>query len=204
MKIKNFQAFNKLNTIKKIILILFFLIPIVLASDLYYYPNFLIDNRSIDTVLVIGENAGADESAALNIVTSLKLSEYYLNDSLEYDPKILTFLYTAPLKRDSKITNLYDKNIIIIGGPCANKMAARITSLPTTWPECAAGFKQDFAKIKLYNNYGKYQLLVAGYEAKDTLGAANVLANFTSYTLIGKEIEVNTYNLSDIKLKKIE
>ena len=77
-------------------------------------------------------------------------------------------------------------------------------SSPTKWPECATDFKQDFAKIKLYNNYGKYQLLVAGYEAKDTLAASIVFINFTKYKLIGRNIEVNTYNPRRIVLREIE
>lgn len=188
---------------KKIILVFFFLIPLVLAFDLSEYPSFLIDNRSINAILVIGDKADADEPAALNIIKGLKLSEYYMRDNLEYDPKVLSFIYEKPLKKNSEITNLYGKNIIIIGGPCANPIAARIMSLPTRWPDCAGGFKQDFAKIKLYNNYGKYQLLVAGYEAKDTLAASIAFINFTKYNLIGKEIEVNTYNPNNPKLVRI-
>ncbi len=189
--------------IKKIILLLFILIPVVTAFDLSQYPNFLIDNRTIDTILVIGDNT-VDEPAALNIITGLKLSEYYIKDSLEYDPRILNFMYELPLKKSSEIKSLYDKNIIIVGGPCANKEAARIMNAKTEWPECAIGFKQDFAKIKLYNNYGKFQLLVAGYEAKDTLAASTVLENFVNYTLMGKDIEVNTYNPKRVVLNKIE
>ena len=97
---------------------------------------------------------------------------------------------------------MYEKNIIIVGGPCANNVAARIMGVSDKWPDCAKGFKQDFAKIKLYNNYDKYQLLVAGYEAKDTLAASTVFINFTKYNLIGKEIEVNTYNPNNPKLVK--
>ncbi len=194
---------KKNKIIKKIILIFILLIPIGLAFDLSQYPNFLIDNRSIDTILVMGDDR-ADEPAALNIIIGLKISEYYQKDNLEYEPKVLNFNYELPLKKSSEITNLYDKNIIIVGGPCANPIAARIMNSPASWPDCAAGFKQDFAKLKLYKNYGKYQLLVAGYEAKDTLAASSVLEKFMNYTLSGKEIEVNTYNPNNVNLRKIE
>ncbi len=188
--------------LKKIILIFIILIPIVLAFDLTEYPNFFINNRTIDTILVIGDN-NIDAPAALNIINGLKLSEYYLGRNFS-EAKILNFIYEKPLKRPGDITNLYEKNIIIVGGPCANPIAARIMNEPTTWPECASGFKQDFAKIRLYNNYGKYQLLIAGYDAKDTLAASTAFINFTEYDLKGKEIEVNTYNTENIKFRMIQ
>lgn len=190
--------------IKKIILIFFFFIPLVLAFDLSWYPDIFIDNGSIDTVLIVGDNADVDKTAALNIIVGLKLTEYYVGDSLDYDPGVLTFIHKMPLKKSSEIKNLYEKNVIIIGGPCANPVAARIMGSSSTWPKCAEGFKQDFAKIRLYNNYDRFQLLVAGYEAKDTIAASTTFINFTKYNWVGKEMEVNTYRPKNLVLRTIE
>lgn len=185
--------------IRKMVMIFLLLIPLVFAFDLSYYPDYFIFNRSVDAILVIGDNS-LDEGAALNIISGLKLSEFYSDEISTDDAKVMSFASKNPLKRSKDLKSLYEKNIIIVGGPCANPFAARIMNRPSKWPECAEGFKQDFAIVKLYNNYDKYQLLVAGYEAKDTLSASKMFINFTKYDFVGKKMEINTYNVDNPKI----
>ena len=81
-------------------------------------------------------------------------------------------------------------NIISIGGPCANKITAQIMELPTTWPDCATGFSDGVGRIIQFNKWNKTQIVVAGYSAEDTKNAAEVIANYQSYSLSGFQREV--------------
>jgi hypothetical protein len=91
------------------------------------------------------------------------------------------------------------KNMIVVGGPCVNTVAAELAGNPV---DCAEGYEMGKAKIKLYTRMGKTALLVAGYSAQDSLGAAYVLADYKDYTskLTGNEVEVVVASLSDIRV----
>ncbi|MGV8150664.1 MAG: hypothetical protein ACP5NV_02970 [Candidatus Woesearchaeota archaeon] len=98
---------------------------------------------------------------------------------------------------DSEAT-LGSKPYIVVGGPCANTVAAELMG---NQADCAAGFTEGKAMIKLYSD--KNALLVAGYSGKDTQGASRVLANYKSYGFAGTELEVVTTSLTDLKVNKI-
>jgi hypothetical protein len=93
---------------------------------------------------------------------------------------------------------LGSKPYIVVGGPCANTVAA---ALMETGTDCAAGFVEGKAMIKMYSD--KNALLVAGYSGKDTQGASRVLANYKTYGFTGTELEVVTTSLTDLKVNKI-
>lgn len=86
-------------------------------------------------------------------------------------------------------------NLIVVGGPCANSVAATLMGNPT---DCAAGFEAGKAIIKLYPSQNA--ILVAGYNAADTVGASYVLANYGQYTFSGTELEVITTNLNNLQV----
>ncbi|MCM2326169.1 MAG: S-layer protein, partial [Candidatus Woesearchaeota archaeon] len=92
------------------------------------------------------------------------------------------------------------KNMVIVGGPCANTIAAEVMSNPA---DCAAGFEEGKAMVKYFTRSGKAALLVAGYSAKDTRGASYVLADYGKYGLEGDEVEVVSTNLADLKVNKV-
>ena len=72
------------------------------------------------------------------------------------------------------------KNLILVGGPCANAAASAIMGNPEN---CAEGFEAGKAKIKLYTAAnGNVALLVAGDQALDTRGAAQYLAKYDSHS----------------------
>lgn len=92
-----------------------------------------------------------------------------------------------------------DKNMIIVGGPCANIIAAQLAGNPES---CTEGYEPGKAKLKLYDRNGKVALLVAGYSAKDTLGASYVMAGHENYDLSGDEVEVIVASLDDLDVVK--
>ncbi len=85
----------------------------------------------------------------------------------------------VPVVKDSDLGDYKTtKDLVVVGGPAINSIAAELMGLsfPTYGDE--AGFVADQAMIKLYEGKlatGKLALLVAGYEAKDTAAAAKAL-----------------------------
>jgi hypothetical protein len=82
-------------------------------------------------------------------------------------------------------------NLIVVGGPCANTVAAELLDNPVP---CGEGFEVGKAKLKLFQSGSKVSLLVAGYDAADTVAASKILADFEDYAadLTGMEVEVIT------------
>lgn len=94
--------------------------------------------------------------------------------------------------------NLGSRPYIVVGGPCANTVAAELMGNPV---DCAAGFTEGKAMIKLYS--AQNALLVAGYSGKDTQGASRVLSNYKDYEFSGTELEVITTNLNSLSVNKV-
>ncbi len=65
------------------------------------------------------------------------------------------------------------ENLLVVGGPCANSVAA---SLLDSGADCAEGFEEGFGRIQWFDS--QKALLVAGYSAADTTKAARVLAEY--------------------------
>jgi len=94
-----------------------------------------------------------------------------------------------------------DENLIVVGGPCANTIAASLLGNPDP---CGEGFEQGKAKLKVFASGSKTSLLVAGYEAMETQGACRVLADFEDYALSGDEMEVTVTSLTDLEVAAVE
>lgn len=94
----------------------------------------------------------------------------------------------------SEVSTVSNKNLIVLGGSCINTVAAQL--LGSSAPLCGADFTsktqvgtgsfliQSFASPW---NSNKIALLVAGYEAPDTINAANALKSNTVDTTVGKK-----------------
>lgn len=89
-------------------------------------------------------------------------------------------------------------NLIVVGGPCANTVAFELMGQPEN---CAEGFEPGKAVIKLFADQNA--LLVAGYEAQETLGACYVLADYEDYDLSGTEAEVVVADLNTITVNPV-
>ncbi len=87
---------------------------------------------------------------------------------------------------DSEV-KLDQTNMIVIGGPCANTIAAELLDSPA---QCAEGFTEGKAMIKLFDTGNNVALLVAGYSAADTVAASRVIAEYADHDLAGMEAEV--------------
>ncbi|MBT7929104.1 hypothetical protein HN682_04220, partial [Candidatus Peregrinibacteria bacterium] len=101
-------------------------------------------------------------------------------------------------KLASEVGNVAAQHLIVVGGPCANSVAAEV--MGQSGDMCADGFEEGKAIIKLYEQGSKVALVVAGYSALDTRRASRVLANYNMYQLSGTEVEVSGTSLEDIKV----
>ncbi|MBW3001241.1 S-layer protein, partial [Candidatus Woesearchaeota archaeon] len=99
---------------------------------------------------------------------------------------------------DTDAPALGSKNMIMVGGPCVNTVAAELMGNPEV---CTEGFTPGKAVIKLYT--AQNALLVAGYSAQDTLGASYVLSDYEDYDLTGTEVEVVVTSLRDIDVNPV-
>ncbi|MCX6710192.1 MAG: S-layer protein [Candidatus Woesearchaeota archaeon] len=96
---------------------------------------------------------------------------------------------------DTEVADYTAQNVIVVGGPCVNSIAAALMKNPA---DCTTGFEQGKAILKLYESNGKVALLVAGYSAMDTRRASRVLADYSKYKLAGAEMEVTGTTMTDI------
>jgi len=110
----------------------------------------------------------------------------------------LTQVDVASAMLDSEVIDWTATNVIVVGGPCVNTVAAELMGNPA---DCAAGFEEGKAKIKLFEDEN-VALLVAGYSADDTRRACTVMKNYKDYAadLVGTEVEMTATTDADIEL----
>jgi hypothetical protein len=93
------------------------------------------------------------------------------------------------LVRDSEVSSVGSKNLIVVGGSCINSVAASLVGgafCGSAWTtETGAGSGQFV--IESFARDSKIALLVAGYDAADTVNAATYLRTRTVDTAVGKK-----------------
>jgi len=99
-------------------------------------------------------------------------------------------------KLDSEIADVSANNLIVVGGPCANSVAAELMGNPA---DCAEGFTAGTARIKLFENGESVAMLVAGYSGAGTRLAGRVIAHRYD-EMSGDEIEVSGTTYSDASM----
>ena len=96
------------------------------------------------------------------------------------------------LVKDSEVSSVSSKNLIVVGGSCINSVAAKLVGAAS----CGADFTTktgigsgQFLIQSYANPYtsGKVALLVAGYDAVDTKNAATYLTTKDVDTTVGKK-----------------
>ncbi len=104
-------------------------------------------------------------------------------------------------KLDSEVASVSAQNLIVVGGPCVNTVAAELLGSPAV---CTEGFMPGKARIKLFENSGKTAMLVAGYSGADTRLAGKVIAHRAS-ELSGMEavVEGQTYTDATISAPSV-
>ncbi|RLE39618.1 hypothetical protein DRJ17_00275 [Candidatus Woesearchaeota archaeon] len=90
-------------------------------------------------------------------------------------------------------------NVIVVGGPCANSVAADLMGNPA---DCTEGFTPGRAMVKLFPSAtgSKVAMLVAGYAGEDTRKAARVVADMTKLQALADgvmEVEVSGANIEN-------
>lgn len=107
--------------------------------------------------------------------------------------------------KDSEISTVSGKDLIVVGGSCVNTVAAKM--LGSTTPLCGTDFTQasgiaaDQFIIKVMESpysSDKVAMLVAGYEAADTVKAARFVVASKPSTAIGTVIKKVTLTEADV------
>lgn len=96
-------------------------------------------------------------------------------------------------KLDSEVADVSAQNLLVVGGPCVNSVAAELLE---SGADCAAGFQAGVARVKLFENGDSVAMLVAGYSGEDTRLAGKVIAHRAS-ELSGDEVEIEGTTYSD-------
>lgn len=92
---------------------------------------------------------------------------------------------------DTEVGDMTADNLLVVGGPCVNTVAAFLLDIPSTQPECYENFpvQEGQGIIKMVEQGQKVATIVAGFSAPDTRKAAQILANYEDYVddLLGKD-----------------
>jgi hydrogenase maturation factor len=94
-----------------------------------------------------------------------------------------------------------DENVIVIGGPAINSIAADLLNLDFPTEGLASGIPLNKGIIKVFKNNGKTQILVAGYNAIDTRIAAQAIVQYADQ-LTDTSIITSGKSLDDISITK--
>jgi hypothetical protein len=98
-------------------------------------------------------------------------------------------------KLDSEVADVTMQNMIVVGGPCVNTVAAELLGSPA---DCTEGFTPGKARVKLFENGDYVAMLVAGYSGADTRLAGKVIANTDKVTAAGgMEVEIEGTTTAD-------
>lgn len=101
------------------------------------------------------------------------------------------------VKLDKEVTSVTDKNIVSIGGPCANSVTAALMGNPESC-ETSLGVEVGQALVKLYENGDYVSMVVAGQTAQDTRDAGEVLYNWKNNKNLLKGMEVVLNFVEDV------
>ena len=103
-------------------------------------------------------------------------------------------------KLDSEISSVSAQNLIVVGGPCVNTVAAELMGNPAG--DCTAGFVPGKARVKLFEHAnGNMAMLVAGYNGADTRLAGKVVANRPG-ELSGMEVQIEGTTASSATISR--
>lgn len=165
------------------------------STDLSYlgnFPRIFMEDGDLDVNLVVGKSAKAEDVlGAIDVVTML---QYELNEEYSVSEKV------EITKFDTEIKDVEAQNLIVIGGPCANSVAAELMNYPSN---CLEGFEAGKGFIRVYkHDNGNIAILAAGATALDTRRVTLVLTNHEDYNLEGMFMEVSGVSLHDVEVEQ--
>lgn len=104
---------------------------------------------------------------------------------------------------DTEATSWKTENVIVVGGPCVNSVAAALMNNPA---DCAEGFSAGKAMVKLVPQGSKVAMLVAGMSADDTRLATKVVHDYKAHAskFTGMELEVAGTSMSDVTITSMQ
>ena len=119
--------------------------------------------------------------------------------------KQLVPINTGVMKLDTDFSgtalDYKDFNAIVVGGPCANSVAA---ALMGNAESCQTGFSENSAIVKLFeHSNGNVAMLVAGWDGVDTQYAGLALIDGSVSENGGMEVSVVGTSKSDITVSKV-
>ena len=94
------------------------------------------------------------------------------------------------LVRDSEASSVGSKNLVVVGGSCINSVAASLVGgakCGSAWTDATTVGSGQFVIQSFARDGGNIALLVAGYDAADTVNAATYLRTQTVETSSGKK-----------------
>lgn len=157
---------------------------------------------SMGTKVTFREPASDPDELTLDYPKNQILPQVYVTSGATTAKKAATGDLTkvevgVATKLDSEVTSVTAQNLIVVGGPCVNTVAAELLGNPA---DCTSGFTPGKARIKLFEHTnGNMAMLVAGYSGADTRLAGSVIANRWE-ELSGDEVEVEGTTYSDATL----
>ena len=157
---------------------------------------------SMGTFLTLNAPTGDPQEVTLNYPKDQRLAQVYLTSGATKSSTSTTGDLTAvtvvdATKLDSEVASATAQNLIVVGGPCVNTVAAELLGNPA---DCTSGFAPGKARVKLWEHAnGNVAMLVAGYSGADTRLAGKVLAHRWK-ELSGSEVEVEGTTYSDATL----
>ena len=133
--------------------------------DLSEYPQLFVDSSKLNAMLVVGDQAPADDViASVDITVSFQ--------KLGATPSLSASALASELQN-------YNRNIISVGRPCDNAVTAQILrahGISDYDFDCSYGLKPGQAIIYLFEENGFAHMLVFGYSKTETRQAARALS----------------------------
>jgi len=108
---------------------------------------------------------------------------------------------TAVSLQDSDIDDVTSYNAIVVGGPCANRIANTLMGNPEP---CWKDFSEGKALVKAFEHDNtNVAVLIAGFSAKDTKRATTAVASGELANVNSAEAEVSSTSINDIQVKSV-
>ena len=134
------------------------------------YPAMFFSNYIFTGSVVVGANSAASDIIGSNDIVA-SLQRYAGNNPLQ----------VGIVKLDTQISDISSRKLIVVGGPCANSVAAQLLGNPY---DCTMGLREGEAVIQLIDHQNIQDVLVYGYSGEDTQMATRVLAYWQDYNSV--------------------
>ena len=157
------------------------------------------------TLITLDEPSSKPAELSLNFPQTIQYTQIFITvGGVKHDAPPAASEKVNPIAVGIAITDAQApafgaENMIVVGGPCANTVAAVLLGSPAA---CADGFLPNDAMIRSFEKDGKVALLVAGYDGIATQGAARALAQYATHAFEGERVDLVVTDLEHITVKE--